>query len=77
MVVIQLLKADRRVPQSISLIEGGTLGLDLLYPLDGITHLLAIDAIDAGVAPGTLDSRETRSPICPSRRVCICWDSPT
>jgi hydrogenase maturation protease len=54
MVVLQLIQADRRVPQSVSLIEGGTTGLDLLYPLDGITHLLAIDAIDAGAAPGTL-----------------------
>jgi len=54
MVVLQLMQADRRVPQSISLIEGGTLGLDLLYPLNGVTHLLAIDAVDLGAPPGTL-----------------------
>jgi hydrogenase maturation protease len=54
MLAIQQLRADPRFPRSVSLIEGGTLGLDLLYPLDGITHLLALDAIDAGARPGTL-----------------------
>jgi hydrogenase maturation protease len=54
MLALQRLRADRRFPQSIPLIEGGTLGLDLLYPLEGITHLLALDAIDAGARPGTL-----------------------
>jgi hydrogenase maturation protease len=54
MLAIQQLRADPRFPRSVSLIEGGTLGLDLLHPLDGVTHLLALDAIDAGAAPGTL-----------------------
>ena len=54
MLTIQQLRADPRFPRSVSLIEGGTLGLDLLYPLEGITHLLALDAIDAGAKPGTL-----------------------
>ena len=54
MLAIQRLRADPRFPRSVSLIEGGTLGLDLLHPLDGVTHLLALDAIDAGATPGTL-----------------------
>lgn len=54
MLALQQLRADPRFPQSVPLIEGGTLGLDLLYPLEGITHLLALDAIDAGAPPGTL-----------------------
>jgi hydrogenase maturation protease len=54
MLAIQQLRADPRFPNSVTLIEGGTLGLDLLYPLEGITHLLALDAIDAGAEPGTL-----------------------
>lgn len=54
MLALQRLGADPRLLRSVSLIEGGTLGLDLIYPLDGVTHLLAIDAIDAGAAPGTL-----------------------
>jgi len=54
MLALQRLRADPRFPQSVPLIEGGTLGLELLYPLEGITHLLALDAIDAGVRPGTI-----------------------
>lgn len=54
MLAIERLRADARVPLSLSLIDGGTLGLDLLHPLDGATHLLALDAIDAGATPGTL-----------------------
>lgn len=54
MLAIQQLRADPRCPRSVSLIDGGTLGLDLIYPLDGVTHLLALDAIDAGAPPGML-----------------------
>jgi len=54
MLALQRLRADPRFPKSVTLIDGGTLGLDLLYPLDGITHLVALDAIDAGARPGTL-----------------------
>jgi hydrogenase maturation protease len=54
MLALQRLRADPRFPTTVPLIEGGTLGLDLLYPLEGITHLLALDAIDSGAAPGTL-----------------------
>lgn len=54
MLALQRLRADPRFPQSVPLIEGGTLGLDLIYPLEGFTHVLALDAIDAGVRPGTV-----------------------
>ncbi len=54
MVALERLRMEFRLPQSVSLIEGGTLGLDLLHPLAGVTHLLALDAIDTGVPPGTL-----------------------
>jgi hydrogenase maturation protease len=54
MLAIQRLRVDPRLPGSVLLIEGGTLGLDLLHPLDGVTHLLALDAIEAAAAPGTL-----------------------
>ncbi len=54
MLALQHLRADPRFPRTAALIEGGTLGIDLIYPLDGITHLVALDAIDAGVEPGTL-----------------------
>jgi hydrogenase maturation protease len=54
MLAVEQLRADPRMPVSVSLVDGGTLGLDLLHPLHGATHLLALDAIDAGAAPGTL-----------------------
>jgi len=54
MLALQRLRADARFPQTVPLIEGGTLGLELIYPLEGFTHLLALDAIDAGVKPGTV-----------------------
>lgn len=54
MLALQHMRADLRLPADVVLIEGGTLGLDLLHPLQGATHLLALDAIDGGAAPGTL-----------------------
>lgn len=54
MLAVQAMRADSRIPPSILLIDGGTLGLDLMYPLEGVTHLLALDAIEAGEAPGTV-----------------------
>jgi hydrogenase maturation protease len=54
MLAAHALQTDKRLPKGVGVIEGGTLGLDLLYPLDGVSHLLAIDAIDAGAAPGTI-----------------------
>jgi hydrogenase maturation protease len=38
----------------VELIEGGTLGLDLLDAVHGVSHLLVLDAVDAGAAPGTV-----------------------
>jgi hydrogenase maturation protease len=46
--------ADSNIPASVRLIEGGTLGLDLLYSVEGAENLLVLDAVDAGEAPGTL-----------------------
>ncbi|MGA8161828.1 MAG: hydrogenase maturation protease, partial [Acidobacteriaceae bacterium] len=54
MLAVQQLRADARLPVSVLLVDGGTLGLDLMHPLDGATHLLALDAIESGAAPGTL-----------------------
>jgi hydrogenase maturation protease len=54
MLAAERLKQDFQLPEGVTVVEGGTLGLDLLYPLTGVTHLLALDAIDAGEAPGTV-----------------------
>jgi hydrogenase maturation protease len=37
----------------VTVIEGGTLGLDLLGRIDDTTHLLVLDAVDFGAVPGT------------------------
>jgi hydrogenase maturation protease len=43
---------DSRLPREVQVIEGGAMGLDLLYSLEGITHLLALDAVETGAEPG-------------------------
>jgi hydrogenase maturation protease len=52
--VIERLKADTRVPQKFTLIEGGTLGLELLTYVWDCSYLLVLDAVDFGQPPGTL-----------------------
>jgi hydrogenase maturation protease len=52
--VIQKLAACFRFPDGVSLLDGGTLGLDLLPRLEGVERLLVIDAVDIGKPPGTL-----------------------
>jgi hydrogenase maturation protease len=54
MLTLRSLTEDRRLPPEVHVIEGGALGLDLLDSLRGVSHLLALDAVDTGVAPGTL-----------------------
>ncbi len=39
-------------PNRVDLIDGGTMGLDLLHYLEGIDHLLILDAVQANKAPG-------------------------
>jgi hydrogenase maturation protease len=41
-------------PPEVTVLEGGTLGLDLLPRLDGVEHLLVIDAVKLGRAPGEI-----------------------
>jgi hydrogenase maturation protease len=54
MLASRKLAEDVRFPQEIEVIEGGTLGLDLLHAVHGISHLLVMDAVDTGATPGTL-----------------------
>ena len=48
------LRQDSRVLSDVSLIEGGTLGLELLTYIWDCSHLLVLDAVDAGQPAGTL-----------------------
>ena len=46
---------QRFAPQEqVTLLDGGTLGLDLLPRLEGIDKLLIVDALQMGAEPGTL-----------------------
>lgn len=52
--VVQQLAQDRTLPAGVRLLDGGTLGLDLLHHLEGVERLLFVDAVDWGAAPGSL-----------------------
>ena len=51
---ISRLRADSRVPVDVCLVEGGTLGLELLPYVWDCERLIVIEAIDVGQAPGTV-----------------------
>ena len=52
--VIQRLVAAYHLPEQVQILDGGTLGMDLLYYLEGVENLLLIDAVEAHKKPGTL-----------------------
>jgi hydrogenase maturation protease len=51
---IERLRSDSRLPEDVTLIEGGTLGLELLTYIWDCSYLLVLDAVDVGQPPGTL-----------------------
>jgi len=52
--VISLLQRDGGLPEDVRLLDGGTLGLDLLPHLEGIDRLIIVDAVETGKTAGTL-----------------------
>ncbi len=52
--VIQRLQERYRLPEDVQVLDGGTLGMDLLYYLEGVETLLIVDAVETGGPPGTL-----------------------
>jgi hydrogenase maturation protease len=42
------------VPRGVSLVDGGTWGMNLLHIVEGADNLLVFDAIDVGGAPGAI-----------------------
>ena len=52
--VVQALAEKFVFPENVKLLDGGTLGLDLLPHLEGIDRLLVIDAVETGHETGTL-----------------------
>jgi hydrogenase maturation protease len=58
---VEWLQANARFPangQEVTLLDGGTSGLELLGYLEGVDHLIVLDAIDADKAPGELVALE-------------------
>ncbi len=51
--VIEQLQQDKQLPDDVSLLDGGTLGLDLLTYLEGIQRLIIVDAVETGQLAGT------------------------
>lgn len=51
---IERLQHDPRVPAGVTLLDGGTFGLELLTYISDSTHLLLLDALDVGEEPGAL-----------------------
>ena len=52
--IVQHLLDNYRFPKEVELLDGGTLGLDLLPRLEGRARLLLVDAVDMDEAPGTV-----------------------
>jgi hydrogenase maturation protease len=52
--VVKLLEERYEFPQNVSVIDGGVLGLNLLGVISEADHLIVIDAVKNGKAPGTL-----------------------
>jgi len=52
--VIEQLQKEYALPEEVHILDGGTMGLDLLYHLEGVRRLLIIDAVETGKEPGTL-----------------------
>lgn len=52
-VVVQRLQREYRLPAYVDVMDGGTLGLDILPRLEGIGRLIVVDAVETGGEPGT------------------------
>ena len=51
--VIEQLQQQYRLPANVQVLDGGTLGLELVGFIMGTNKLIVIDAVDGGGAPGT------------------------
>ncbi len=52
--VVQRLASEHVFPAGVTILDGGTLGLDLLPFLEGLDRLLIVDAMETGGPPGTI-----------------------
>ena len=52
--VIERLQADYTLPDDVTVLDGGTLGLDLLHVLEEADRAMVVDAVETGKEPGAL-----------------------
>ena len=52
--VVERLQELYDLPETVQVLDGGTLGMDLLYYLEGTHRLLIVDAVETGCSPGTV-----------------------
>lgn len=52
--VVERLVKRYALPKEVCALDGGTLGMDLLYYLEGVENLLIVDAVEARREPGAL-----------------------
>jgi len=57
---LERLRTEWEIPETVELIDGGTWGMNLLPLIESASHLLLVDAIRTGAAPGTLTVLERR-----------------
>jgi hydrogenase maturation protease len=51
---VEALKRKYEFPEEVRLLDGGTLGLDLLHMIEGMDRVLFVDAVDLKRNPGTI-----------------------
>ena len=51
--VVEYLEKNFNFPENVALVDGGTLGVELLHFVTGTQKLLIVDSIDGGVEAGT------------------------
>jgi len=51
---IRRLQEVAQLSEEVQVVDGGTSGLDLLHYLEGVSHLVIVDAMEVNRSPGTL-----------------------
>lgn len=52
--IVNEMREDYVFNPPLNIIDGGTMGMELLTYMRGMTHLLLVDAVNGGEAPGTI-----------------------
>jgi len=51
---LEYLTENEMIPAHVQVVDGGTCGLDLLQYLEGVDHLILVDAVHGGKEPGSI-----------------------